>query len=112
MCYQDIKSIKRKGVIMDNDMYELTVIAPEDMKRSEQLKLLAEIDRIGRVHKWEKDGVKTLAYPVDEYKRGMFLYYDLRLPTSASRVELTRMLDDADNVVRYLLLKKDTRHIY
>lgn len=97
---------------MDNDMYELTIIAPQDIRTDDELKLLAAIERFGRVVKWEEDGVKTLAYPVDGHKRGLYLYYDLRLPTSASRVELTRMLGDADNVVRYLLLKKDTRHIY
>lgn len=94
--------------------YELTVIAPEDISSAG----IHEIKRVLMKHaldigKFENDGVKTLAYPITSggkrHDRGRYLFWDLWLPDGEPS-KLSCELNINDLVVRYLLVKADTRY--
>ena len=95
--------------------YELTIIAPEDISDAG----IHEIKRVLKRHtldvgKFEDDGVKRLAYPITSggkrHERGRYLFWDLWLPNGEPQ-KLSSELNINDLVIRYLLVRSDTRHI-
>lgn len=90
-------------------LHELTVIVPEmatklDIEELERL-ILTYATEIG---KKEDDGVKRLAYSIQGKDKGHYLYYEINLPYGKPQ-ELSSKLNINDTVMRYLLVRADTR---
>lgn len=90
-------------------LYELTVIVPEVATELD----IEQLERVIRRHsteigKKEDDGVKRLAYPIQNKDRGHFLYYEINLLQGEPQ-RLSSELNINDTVMRYLLVRADTR---
>lgn len=95
--------------------YELTILTPEELTVVDKIALEKQIKRYGRITKRLVDGVKRLAYPIMNrekalylYYKALYLYYELEME-SGKPAELSSHLTIQDNVVRFLIVKKDTR---
>lgn len=88
--------------------YELTIVAPEDLTVVDKIDIEKKMKDYGRIRKRLVDGVKRLAYAIDGKELGLFLYYDLELEQGQPQ-KLSSVLNIDDRVMRYLLIKKDTR---
>lgn len=84
--------------------HQLTIIALPDITFGGVEKLRTKIERFGRIERTTYNGARTLAYLVDGHKRGVYLYYDLWLSPGEKQRELSRVLDEDSNVLRYLLV--------
>lgn len=87
--------------------YELTLLLKEDEAKHPQ------DDRVNAffvIKNKENGGRKLLAYPINEdgktYEYGYFVYYDLVKRDDAENYFLTRLLDNDQDVLRYMLLPK------
>ena len=90
-------------------LYELTIITPEETTEMG----IEQLERVIRqyateISKKEDDGIKRLAYSIMGHDRGHFLYYEIDL-TQGKPQELSSRLNINDTVLRYLLVKADTR---
>ena len=88
--------------------YELTIITEAELIVVKQLELEEIIRRHANIMHKTIDGVKRLAYPIRGRERGLFMFYELEL----NRDEATRLggeLNINDNVMRFLLVRKDPR---
>lgn len=89
-------------------LYELTIITREvaDELDLEHLKRL-----IGRytlkINKVENEGVKRLAYPIDNNEKGRYMYYELEMDRE-NQAKLSSRLNVEETVLRYLLVRADT----
>lgn len=88
--------------------YEMTILAPEELTVVDKIALEKQIKRYGRITKRLVDGVKRLAYPIMNREKALHLYYELEME-SGKPAELSSHLTIQDNVVRFLIVKKDTR---
>lgn len=89
-----------------NDAYELTILTKEDLNPVE---VAREIDRIiwkynGEITKYSDDGIKRLAYAINNNERARYLYYDVEL-ANGMPAKLSAELNRTDNVLRYLLVR-------
>lgn len=89
-------------------MFELTIIAPESATGVDIEQLERVIRRYAEIDKREDEGVKMLAYPINGKDRGRYLYYELTMRQGETQ-ELSSRLNINDTVLRYLLVKADTR---
>lgn len=90
-------------------LYELTIITPEVATEVDIEQLERVIRRYAtEIGKKEDDGVKRLAYSIQGHTRGHYLYYELNL-TQGKPQELSSVLNINDTVLRYLLVRADTR---
>ena len=91
--------------------FELTVLFRPDIDDLE-----SALDRLryiivnhgGEIIKEENDGKKRLAYPIMEYDYAIYYFFVLKLPTD-ERSEICRILNITDEVLRYLLVRRDSR---
>lgn len=91
-------------------IYELTIIAPEVATEVDIEKLTKVIKRCSMsIEKFEDDGVKRLAYSINGHNRGHFLFWELDMATGEPQ-KLSSELNIKDEVLRYLLVKADTRY--
>ena len=92
--------------------YELTILSPQTHTAEAVFNLVdALINQVGgKVTKKEDDGVKRLAYMINGQEYALYTFYDLEL-TKESAVELSTKLDKTDEVLRYLLVTRDTRKV-
>ena len=88
--------------------YELTIIAPDDLTVLDKIELEKLIKRHARLRKRLVDGRKRLAYPIQGREWGLYLFYELEMDRDQA-VPMSSTLNTNDNVVRYLLVRKDTR---
>ena len=91
-------------------IYELTIIAPESATKVDIEHLTKIIKRHSMsIEKFEDDGVKRLAYPINGHDRGRYLFWQLDMPTGEPQ-KLSAELNITDEVLRHLLVKADTRY--
>ena len=93
--------------------YEVTVILKpdlEDESRSEEL---------GRIDGWltlteggaeelspNYRGLRTLAYPIEKYTEGYYVFYEVSLDPSAIS-DIERNITYVDEILRHLVVRKD-----
>lgn len=91
--------------------YELTVVldgkASVSKKKSVQ-ELIAKVVAIakGKVGKVEDWGVKDLAYKIGKSATGIYLYFPLELVSNSGK-ELANKLRANEEIIRYLIIKKE-----
>lgn len=93
---------------MTTQPYEMTILTPEELTVVDKIALEKQIRRYGRITKRLVDGVKRLAYPIMNREKALYLYYELELDYGMP-AELSEYLDIQDNVIRFLIVKQDTR---
>ena len=90
-------------------LYELTIITPEATTEVDIEQLERVIRRYAtEIGKKEDDGIKRLAYSIQGQDRGHYLYYEINLLQGKPQ-ELSSVLNINDTVLRYLLVRADTR---
>ena len=90
--------------------YELTIISQEELTVVDKIELEKLIKRYGRITKRVVNGVKRLAYPIFNREKGLYLFYELEIDRDKV-AELSGGLNINDKVVRYLMVRKDTRRV-
>ena len=91
--------------------YELTIITPEETTELGIEQITRSVRRFSdSIITIENDGVKRLAYPIHGNERGRYLFYVLELNQGQPQA-LYERLNINDNVLRFLLVKSDTRYI-
>lgn len=88
--------------------HELTIIAPEDLTVLDKIELEKVIKKYARLTKRLVDGRKRLAYSIQGREWGLYLFYELDIDRDKVS-ELSSRLNINDNVLRYLLVRADTR---
>lgn len=102
-----------KGELIENpDLlpYELTVLFnPDDLNLEGDIERVNKIitDFGGVVDNIENAGTKHVPYPIRGHERANYVYFDIRLKAPA---QVSSMLNVEDCVLRYLMVKKDTRN--
>lgn len=87
--------------------YELTILVDEVAPQEVIDGLTEKIKGWGKSVKFEDDGVKRLAYPIQKvrlHEKAHFLFYTLELENDMP-VKISSNLNIDDNVVRYLLVR-------
>ncbi len=92
--------------------YELTVLIHPDLEMNlqpatDKVKALIK-DNGGKIVKESNEGKKKLAYAVDGQEFAVYYGYELELPAAAP-LKISSVLNITDEVIRYLLVKKDER---
>ena len=103
--------LELKGLRMANtDPYELTVLLHEACDTGTSVASVVDIvERFGgRVISSENEGRKRLAYKINNEEFAQYIYMNVELPKDAP-VKVSTALNTTDVVLRYLLVKKDTR---
>lgn len=90
--------------------YELTVLIPTELDRQTEIDKVAKIvhDYGGVITEVSSDGVKRLAYSINGHEQADYNYMTIFLPDGAP-VKISNALNVDDGVLRYLMVKKDTR---
>jgi small subunit ribosomal protein S6 len=91
--------------------FETTIIIRPDIQKEGIADLVNRLQRIysrnnGRMQKIDNWGLRTLAYPIDGHKKGVYLYVRF-LGGSDMVKELERNLGIWDEVIRYLTVVVD-----
>lgn len=97
---------------MDERIYDLIFICRPDTPEEEVDKLIAMLEqtaaeRGGRVEKTEKWGNRKLAYRVQRYREGFYVYLVVRGTQGGMIQEMERRLKVADPVMKYLTVRLD-----
>ena len=92
--------------------YELTVLFHPDLEMNldpalDKLRKLVATNK-GEILKEENDGKKRLAYEIAGQEFAVYYYFDVQLPDEAPK-KISSALNITDEVLRYLLVKVDTR---
>ncbi len=92
--------------------YEITIVLKPDLDDETQVGVLGRIE--GWLTQGEGDegstlsdhwGLKSLAYPIDNYTEGYYVYYEVDLdPTNLREIE--RNIVYVDDVIRHLVVRK------
>lgn len=93
------------------ESYELTTLLPEELDAQEvETKISKYITHNigGMVERVDDEGVKRLAYAINNKEKARYIYWEIALPKDGA-VKLSSWLNINDNVLRYLLVKADTR---
>ena len=91
--------------------YELTLVVDPDLTSEKQKKLVTKIKKIitdlkGKVDKTDEWGRKNLAYPIKKKTAGYYFLLAIKLPVEAP-IEIEKKLRLEEEIVRYLLVKKE-----
>jgi small subunit ribosomal protein S6 len=104
--------IRSYGALRDTQReFETTIIIKPDIQKDGIADLVQRLQKLyvkngGRMQKIDNWGLRTLAYPIAGYKKGVYLY--LRFLGGSDMVkELERNLRIWDEVVRYLTVVVD-----
>lgn len=89
-------------------IYELTVLTPETASELDIEQVERVIRRYGEIGKREDEGIKRLAYPIHGQDKARYLYYEINMIQNEPQ-RLSSELNINDTVLRYLLVKADTR---
>ena len=92
--------------------YELTVVVHPDLEMNidpalDKVKNLVKTNG-GNIIKEEAEGKKRLAYSINGQDFAVYYYFDVELPAEAP-AKLSSTLNITDEVMRYLLVRTDTR---
>ena len=92
--------------------YELVVLFHPDLEMNldpalDKVKNLIEANN-GKIVKEEAEGKKRLAYAINGQDFAVYHFYELELPAEAP-AKMSGVLNITDEVIRYLLVKKDER---
>lgn len=91
-------------------IYELTIITPESATEADIEHLTKIIKRYSMsIEKFEDKGVRHMAYPLSNHRRGRYLFWQLDMPIGEPQ-KLSSELCITDEVLRHLLVKADTRY--
>lgn len=91
--------------------YELTIVLPGKATAAKKKTTQAKVEKAiaalkGKAGKVDDWGKRELAYPIAKNETGIFLHYQLELePESAKNLDSKLNLEE--NVIRYLLVKKN-----
>lgn len=92
--------------------YEVTVVIQPQLDEAERNQLIERIAELLVPGKKEEDltinhwGLRRLAYPVKNFEEGYYIFYEANLdPTSL--VEIERTMRYIEDVLRYLVIRKD-----
>lgn len=92
--------------------YELTVLIHPDLEAN----LDAALDKVralikdngGEITKEDNWGKKKLAYAIRREDFAVYVYFEVKLPSSAP-LKISNVLNITDEVLRYLLVKTDEK---
>lgn len=87
--------------------YELTILMDEGATDKDIEAMTKRVEEYGTVVKFEDDGVKRLAYPIQRerlHEKTHYLYYTLELEDGVP-AKLSSNLNTDDDIVRYLLVR-------
>ena len=92
--------------------YELTVLIHPDLEMNlepatNKIKKIIE-DNGGKITKETNEGKKRLAYAIAKQDFAVYYFYKVDLPADAP-AKISSTLNITDEVIRYLLVKKDER---
>lgn len=105
------KELAKNYLKRDGIEYELTTLLPEEADTQEVETKISEYiahNIGGMVGKIDDEGIKRLAYTINNKEKARYLYWDITLPKDGA-VKLSSWLNINDNVLRYLLVQVDTR---
>lgn len=90
--------------------YELSVLFRTDCQENIEVERVRHFIRDfgGEIILEENDGKKRLAYNIKNQEYAIYYYFDIMIPKD-SPVKLSGVLNIDDQVLRYLLVQKDTR---
>jgi small subunit ribosomal protein S6 len=91
--------------------YELMLVLRADLPEEA---LSAQLETVknwiegnqGKIEEIDRWGRRRLAYPINGERDGLYIVYSLKMPSSAP-IEIERNLRIAENVLRYLITRKD-----
>jgi ribosomal protein S6 len=66
--------------------------------------LTEKVKGYGKIVSIEDEGVKRLAYPINDHEKALYLFYTLELEDGV-QPKLSSDLNIDDNIVRYLLVR-------
>lgn len=92
--------------------YELTVVVHPDLE-ADLDKALTKVkalitDNGGEITKEDNWGKKRLAYSIKKQDFGVYVYFEANLPAAAP-LKISNVLNITDEVLRYLLVKVNTK---
>lgn len=91
--------------------YELTIVLPGNATAAKKKDAGERIEKMvkvngGKVAKADDWGKKELAYEIDKNDSGIFLYFELEMPTEAVKALKDKMKLE-DDIIRYLVIAKN-----
>jgi small subunit ribosomal protein S6 len=95
--------------------YELGIVVSPEASEEQTKGILDRVEQViqthgGQVVKIHPWGRRRLAYPIERHRDGLYFFLDLSL-TPQTVLEIDRNLKVAEEVIRYLLVKRDPRAI-
>lgn len=89
--------------------YELTILAKVGTELDNLHNLIVAIEKTGvRVIKSQNEGVKELAYPIEEFTEAHYYFFNLKgLKPRAKK--LSKMLSNSDDILRYMLVTRNNK---
>jgi small subunit ribosomal protein S6 len=95
--------------------YELGIVVSPEASEEQTKGILDRVEQViqtygGQVVKVHPWGRRRLAYPIERHRDGLYFFLDLSL-TSQTVLEIDRNLKVAEEVIRYLIVKRDPRAI-
>lgn len=87
--------------------YYLTLVVSNKLDEKERKELLDSISKkINKVEKEDSWGMRSLAYPIKHQEKGFYAHLEFKAdPKEIS--SLDKMIKLNEDIIRYLLLKKD-----
>lgn len=87
--------------------YNLTVILKDDLSEKDRKELLEAITKkFTKTIKEDAWGSRSLAYPIGKADKGYYIHYEFEAEPSTVPV-LDKMIKLNEDVIRYLLIRKD-----
>ncbi len=91
--------------------YELVFIVQPELEEEAVTALVDKVTQTiselkGQVNQVDSWGKRRLAYPIKKYLEGLYFLMQVQLPTTAVR-ELERALKLMEDIIRYLIVRKD-----
>lgn len=87
--------------------YQLTVLVQPNLAEKDRKDLLDGVTKMfGKVTKEDLWGNRDLAYPIVKHSKAYFAHYEFDLDPALVK-ELDRSLKLNEDVIRYLLIRKD-----
>ena len=93
--------------------YELTIVISGKSTPAKKKSVGGMIEKLlntfkGKVEKFDDWGERELAFPIKKNDSGMFLHYIVELEGNSAK-SIVQKLNLEEEVLRYLLVKKETR---
>lgn len=88
--------------------YELTIVLPGKTTAAKKKDVIEKIEKIvtvsgGKITKTDDWGKKELAYKIEKNEEGLFLYFELEMPSSGVKNIKDKMKLE-DDILRYLII--------